>query len=173
MRSISHWCCRHEMLCFHLGTRQLVGISFCWFILKSVFESAGEYGRLGHGEPVDCTAPRLVEDLERKGIRSLALGLYHTLALADNGDIYSWGSGTSHWDESEKLTSGSCDRREWTIGTWRQNQNGIEATNDRLSRRNGHSTSAPHVLFNSMALLGDVCAVDFVGLLWIPQLDVA
>ena len=30
-----------------------------------------------------------------------------------------------------------------------------------------------HVLFNSMALLGDVCAVDFVGLLWIPQLDVA
>jgi len=72
---------------FHTGAVDTKCSVFTW--------GQGEYGRLGHGEPVDCTAPRLVEDLERKGIRSLALGLYHTLALADNGDIYSWGSGES------------------------------------------------------------------------------
>ena len=61
----------------------------------SVFTwGAGQYGRLGHGDDMDCTVPRLVEDLERKGIRCLGLGLYHSVAVADNGDMYSWGRGS-------------------------------------------------------------------------------
>jgi len=55
---------------------------------------AGQYCRLGHGDDVDCTVPRLVEDLERKGIRALAFGLYHSIAVADNGDMYTWGRGS-------------------------------------------------------------------------------
>lgn len=70
---------------FHSAAINKICSVFTW--------GAGEWGRLGHGEAVDCTAPRLVEDLERKGIRSMSLGLYHTMALADNGDVYTWGRG--------------------------------------------------------------------------------
>ena len=71
--------------CFHNGAINKQCSVFTW--------GAGMYGRLGHGDDVDCTIPRLVEDLERKGIRLLALGLYHSMAVADNGDLYSWGRG--------------------------------------------------------------------------------
>ena len=72
--------------CFHNGAINKACSVYTW--------GAGLYGRLGHGDDTDCTMPRLVEDLERKGIRCLAMGLYHSIAVADNGDMYTWGRGS-------------------------------------------------------------------------------
>lgn len=53
----------------------------------------GNFGSLGLGGTVFSPAPRLINKLANKKIISIACGMYHTLALSDIGDLYSWGRG--------------------------------------------------------------------------------
>ena len=55
----------------------------------------GEYGRLGHGDMITQLRPKLVKALEGKRIVQVACGSRdaQTLALAEDGSVYSWGDG--------------------------------------------------------------------------------
>jgi len=55
------------------------------FLPKVYTWGSGAHCRLGHGDNIDCTVPRCLENLDRKGVRMLAMGLYHTVCLADDG----------------------------------------------------------------------------------------
>ena len=58
---------------------------------------AGSWGVLGHGneKTVNPQAPKKVEFFERKGIKikDCKLGEYHSIALSEDGDVYTWGYG--------------------------------------------------------------------------------
>jgi len=54
---------------------------------------SGDYGRLGHGDNQPKKTAKLVEVLRDKDIIKFACGPRHTLALASDGTIYSWGFG--------------------------------------------------------------------------------
>ena len=53
----------------------------------------GNWGVLGHGNEnnIKFTHPKFVEALERKKVVDVALGEYHTVALIDDGSVYTWG----------------------------------------------------------------------------------
>jgi alpha-tubulin suppressor-like RCC1 family protein len=53
----------------------------------------GNFGALGLGGTVFSAAPQPIGKLNNKKISSIACGMYHTLALSDTGDVYSWGRG--------------------------------------------------------------------------------
>jgi hypothetical protein len=52
----------------------------------------GRGGRLGHGNEIAHPEPREISGLSHIHIISVSAGENHTLALATNGDVYSWGS---------------------------------------------------------------------------------
>ena len=54
---------------------------------------SGDYGRLGHGDNQPKKTAKLVEILRDKNITKFACGPRHTLALASDGTVYSWGYG--------------------------------------------------------------------------------
>ncbi len=49
------------------------------------------HGQLGHGSAESEARPRIVEALEGIRITALAAGGWHTLFLAEGGDVYSCG----------------------------------------------------------------------------------
>ena len=53
----------------------------------------GESGRLGNGSTKDCDGPQLVQALKAVPIASAEAGRNTSLALARNGDVWSWGEG--------------------------------------------------------------------------------
>ena len=53
----------------------------------------GNFGSLGLGGTIFAANPRLVNKLSDKKIVSIACGKYHTLALSNIGDVFSWGRG--------------------------------------------------------------------------------
>ncbi|CAH1776574.1 unnamed protein product, partial [Owenia fusiformis] len=55
----------------------------------------GEYGRLGHGDNTTQLRPKLVKDLVGKRVIQVACGSRdaQTIALVDDGTLYSWGDG--------------------------------------------------------------------------------
>ncbi|CAD6227584.1 GSCOCG00001264001-RA-CDS [Cotesia congregata] len=55
----------------------------------------GEYGRLGHGDTVTQLKPKLVEALVGQRVVQIACGSKdaQTLALTEDGSVYSWGDG--------------------------------------------------------------------------------
>jgi len=55
----------------------------------------GDYGRLGHGDDKTTMVPKLVKGLEGKRVVQVACGSRdaQTLALTDQGHVYSWGDG--------------------------------------------------------------------------------
>ena len=53
----------------------------------------GEYGRLGHGDEVDRSSPKVVNGLIGKKCSAVACGGMHTLVIAENGTVYSFGCG--------------------------------------------------------------------------------
>lgn len=53
----------------------------------------GKDGRLGHGDELSRPQPRLLKALLHKRITQIACGGRHTLALAEDGDVYAWGDG--------------------------------------------------------------------------------
>jgi alpha-tubulin suppressor-like RCC1 family protein len=50
------------------------------------------FAPLGHGERVDCPLPKEVEALRGVKVDAIGAGKHHTLALADDGSVYAWGS---------------------------------------------------------------------------------
>lgn len=78
----------HQIACgvrhVALVTRQ--GEVFSWG------EESG--GRLGHGIDKDCCRPSLVEFLAINGVDFVACGEYHTCAVSQSGDLFTWGDGT-------------------------------------------------------------------------------
>lgn len=55
----------------------------------------GEYGRLGHGDTTTHLKPKLVEALVGQRIVQVACGSRdaQTMALTEDGSVYSWGDG--------------------------------------------------------------------------------
>ncbi|KAJ0403588.1 hypothetical protein ATCC90586_007857 [Pythium insidiosum] len=53
----------------------------------------GRVGQLGHGVRRSRRSPRLVQSLLHKRVVQVACGARHTFALAEDGDVYSWGYG--------------------------------------------------------------------------------
>lgn len=53
----------------------------------------GDDGRLGHGDNGWKYVPRTVEALRGKNIVQVTCGSYHTAAITDRGELYSWGGG--------------------------------------------------------------------------------
>ncbi|TYZ58256.1 hypothetical protein PybrP1_007933 [[Pythium] brassicae (nom. inval.)] len=53
----------------------------------------GSHGRLGHGSLASVRRPQAIKSLFHKRIVHLACGAQHTIAAAEDGDVYSWGYG--------------------------------------------------------------------------------
>lgn len=53
----------------------------------------GNFGSLGLGGTVFAPAPQQITKLRNKKIVSVSCGMFHSLALSDIGDVYSWGRG--------------------------------------------------------------------------------
>ncbi len=51
------------------------------------------FGSLGLGGKIFMPSPQKITKLSNKKIVSVACGFYHSLALSDIGDVYSWGCG--------------------------------------------------------------------------------
>ncbi|KAI4307707.1 hypothetical protein L6164_030865 [Bauhinia variegata] len=77
-----------------LVTKQ--GEVFCW--------GQGKGGRLGNKIDVDINSPKIVESLNGNHIKSVACGEYHTCALTDSGEVYTWGDDGSGADFGSKRT---------------------------------------------------------------------
>lgn len=68
----------------------------------------GDDGRLGHGDNGWKYVPRLVEKLQRYCITQITCGSYHTAAVTDSGQLFTWGGGMygklGHGDEAGHAT---------------------------------------------------------------------
>uniref|UniRef100_K3WLR5 RCC1-like domain-containing protein n=1 Tax=Globisporangium ultimum (strain ATCC 200006 / CBS 805.95 / DAOM BR144) TaxID=431595 RepID=K3WLR5_GLOUD len=53
----------------------------------------GKDGRLGHGKACSIRAPHVVKSLFHKRILHIACGARHSVAVAEDGDVFSWGDG--------------------------------------------------------------------------------
>ena len=64
----------------------------------------GDDGRLGHGDNGWKYVPRAVEALAGKRITQVTCGSYHTAAVSDSGELFTWGGGMygklGHGDEN-------------------------------------------------------------------------
>ena len=58
----------------------------------------GTRGQLGHGDVLPRKEPCLIEALAGMAVRELSCGSWHSLALSEYGDVYSWG-----WNEHGQL----------------------------------------------------------------------
>jgi alpha-tubulin suppressor-like RCC1 family protein len=68
---------------------------------------SGEYGKIGCGDEEKHRAPTLVETLQGKGVVAVAAGGFHSVALTDDGVLYTWGGGEKgqlgHGDEKNQM----------------------------------------------------------------------
>jgi len=53
----------------------------------------GNFGSLGLGGTVFSPSPRPIIKLSNVKIAAIACGMFHSLALSQIGDVYSWGRG--------------------------------------------------------------------------------
>ncbi|QCD77986.1 hypothetical protein DEO72_LG1g1615 [Vigna unguiculata] len=65
-----------------LVTKQ--GEVFCW--------GQGKWGRLGQKIDMDISSPKIVDSLNGLHVKHVACGEYHTCALTDSGEVYTWGN---------------------------------------------------------------------------------
>ncbi|KAE9598836.1 putative chromatin regulator PHD family [Lupinus albus] len=71
-----------------LVTKQ--GEVFCW--------GQGKWGRLGQKIDIDIFSPKLVDSLNGIHVKHVACGEYHTCALTDSGEVYTWGNDACNAD---------------------------------------------------------------------------
>nr|KYP76012.1 putative E3 ubiquitin-protein ligase HERC2 [Cajanus cajan] len=65
-----------------LVTKQ--GEVFCW--------GQGKWGRLGQKIDMDISSPKIVDSLNGIHVKHVSCGEYHTCALTDSGEVYTWGN---------------------------------------------------------------------------------
>ena len=53
----------------------------------------GTNGRLGQGNTNTLEVPEEIDQLNQVGVKKLAAGCRHSLALTESGDVYAWGYG--------------------------------------------------------------------------------
>ncbi|CAN0179182.1 unnamed protein product, partial [Laminaria digitata] len=58
-----------------------------------IFRVAGKFGRLGHCMERNQLVPRLVEALAGKMVAHVACGGFHSAAILESGELYTWGGG--------------------------------------------------------------------------------
>jgi len=68
---------------------------------------SGFCGILGHGDVQDCQQPRLIEALAHTRITDIAVGVRHSVAVSDKGQVFTWGSA-----DMGQLGHGSTEDRE-------------------------------------------------------------
>ena len=61
----------------------------CLFVLLS----AGEHGKLGHGNNTTQKTPVMIAGLNGVVIRQVACGNRHSAAVSSDSDLYTWGDG--------------------------------------------------------------------------------
>jgi len=54
----------------------------------------GSYGALGHGDRSNQVVPKRIASLDEENIVSLSAGVFHSVALSQNGDVYTFGEGS-------------------------------------------------------------------------------
>ena len=70
---------------FHSACINEDGDTYTW--------GSGEFGKLGHGDCSNCLAPKRVQYLVGKKAKGIACGSGHTVVIAENGLLYSFGHG--------------------------------------------------------------------------------
>mmetsp|Transcript_30680 Transcript_30680/g.80173 ORF Transcript_30680/g.80173 Transcript_30680/m.80173 type:complete len:731 (-) Transcript_30680:486-2678(-) len=82
---------------FHTCAITEAGTLYTW--------GGGYFGQLGHGDENDRKTPTVVSRFRDVAVHQVSCGTHHTLALSDNGDVWSWGSGEygklGHGDETK------------------------------------------------------------------------
>jgi RCC1 and BTB domain-containing protein len=97
-----------------LAGKRVVDLSACGFHTGCLTETGelwtwgeGKFGRLGHGCERNCHTPRLVESLFGKKPCRVSCGGFHTAAVTEDGDLYTFGGGEhgqlGHNDRMNKL----------------------------------------------------------------------
>ncbi|KAK7302042.1 hypothetical protein RJT34_12921 [Clitoria ternatea] len=82
-----------------LVTKQ--GEVFCW--------GQGKWGRLGQKIDMDNSSPKIVDSLNGVLVKQVACGEYHTCALSDSGEVYTWGNDVCCAD----VVSGGRIKSQW------------------------------------------------------------
>ena len=67
---------------YHTAALTKEGKLFTW--------GRNSYGQLGHGDKEHRQIPTKVESLDGLVIVKIACGQYHTIAITDDGDAYTW-----------------------------------------------------------------------------------
>ncbi|OIV95703.1 hypothetical protein TanjilG_01497 [Lupinus angustifolius] len=80
-----------------LVTKQ--GEVFCW--------GQGKWGRLGQKIDIDISSPKIVDSLNGIHVKNVACGEYHTCALTDSGEVYTWGNDACSADLADELRNRS------------------------------------------------------------------
>ena len=101
----------------------------------------GKDHRLGHGIEGMVEEPRVVAALAGVNITKVACGDNHTLAISDEGVLYSWGFGGGQWGTSNERArasaGGRCRRRErWGGGGEGRREEGGRSKGEMPVRRN-------------------------------------
>ncbi|XP_039296337.1 uncharacterized protein LOC111057898 [Nilaparvata lugens] len=65
---------------------------------------SSKYGQLGVGKVMQSSQPRLVETLANRRVVTVECGQYHSMALTDDGKLYTWG-----WGVHGQLGHGSVE----------------------------------------------------------------
>lgn len=109
-----------------LRNKSIRQVSACGFHTACLSESGevftfgeGKFGRLGHNSERNQLTARRVEALANKRIKQIACGGFHTAAVSETGEVYTWGGG-------EHGQLGHGDRVNKTIPTL------IEALSEKL-----------------------------------------
>eukprot|EP00761_Pharyngomonas_kirbyi_P009679 gb/GECH01009697.1/.p1 GENE.gb/GECH01009697.1/~~gb/GECH01009697.1/.p1 ORF type:complete len:1087 (+),score=371.39 gb/GECH01009697.1/:1-3261(+) len=71
---------------FHSAAITQCGQVFTW--------GQGSHGELGHGCQESSKYPNLVSEFNQQKVSKVALGMWHSLALTIDGNVYSWGEPT-------------------------------------------------------------------------------
>jgi len=72
-------------------------------------------GQLGLGSRIKASLPQKVEALCGLGVTQLSCGMYHTLALTDKGEVYSFGFGGSFFNGAGGLGLGDRSQRDTPV----------------------------------------------------------
>lgn len=59
-------------------------LTACWW---------AQFGQLGNGSTEDANAPQVIEALADKKAKLISCGWRHTVAVTEDGQVYSWGRG--------------------------------------------------------------------------------